>query len=129
MGMALMSIRPVYVEKILSGQKRFEYRKVPCKRKIERILIYSTAPIMKVVGEVEVTEVLTDTPSRIWEKTKLRSGISRDFFDQYFNGRQIAVAYALGKVTEYKSPRNLVDFGIKTAPQSFVYLDTTSVTI
>lgn len=129
MVMALMSIKPIYVEKILSGKKRYEYRKIPCKKKIEKILIYSTTPIMKVVGEVEVIDVLRDTPYRIWEETKMYSGTSKEFFDQYFDDRQIAIAYVLGKVTEYETPRNLTDFGIKTAPQSFVYLEGKNITI
>ena len=123
MKMAVMSIKPIYAEKILSGQKRFEYRKIPCKQKIDRILIYSTSPIMKVVGEVQVIEVLSDTPSRIWEKTKMNSGVSKEFFDQYFNGRHTAIAYALGRVAEYELPKELAEFGITNAPQSFVYID------
>ena len=123
MKMALMSIKPIYVTKILSGLKRFEYRKVPCKQKIDKIIIYSTAPVKKVVGEVEVIEVLCDTPTRIWEKTNVNSGISKEFFDQYFNGCQIAIAYALGKVTEYELPKELAEFGVKSAPQSFVYIN------
>lgn len=67
---ALFSIRPEYVEKIFNGTKKFEYRKQPNRIPISKILIYETAPIMKIVGEAEVEKVLVDTPEVIWEKTK-----------------------------------------------------------
>lgn len=126
MGRILMSINPIHVEKILSGVKRFEYRKVKCAKKIDTILVYATAPIMKVVGEVEVLDILSNTPTDIWECTKKASGISRAFFDQYFEGYKTAVAYALGKVTLYQIPLDLSELGVKSPPQSFVYLENTN---
>jgi len=57
----LMSINPEHVDNIMSGKKVFEFRKVKCKRKIDSIVIYSTAPVMKIVGEVEVVGLIEDT--------------------------------------------------------------------
>ena len=50
----LLSINPNHVENIMNGTKRYEYRKVACKRQVDKILIYSTNPIMRVVGEADV---------------------------------------------------------------------------
>lgn len=119
---ALFSIRPEYVEQIFNGTKRFEYRKQPNRTPINKILIYETSPIMKIVGEAEVEEVLVDTPEVIWEKTKEYSGISKKFYDQYFRRRHTAVAYQLKNVIKYEVPKELSDFRIKKAPQSFCYL-------
>lgn len=119
---ALFSIRPEYVEKIFNGIKKFEYRKQPNRIPISKILIYETAPIMKIVGEAEVEKVLVDTPEVIWEKTKEYSGISKEFYFQYYRGRYAAVAYQLKNVIKYDIPKELSDFGIKRAPQSFCYL-------
>ena len=58
----LMSINPEHVDNILAGTKKFEFRKNKCKEKIDSIIIYSTSPIMKVVAEVEVKDVIEDTP-------------------------------------------------------------------
>ena len=77
---------------------------------------------MKIVGEAEVEKVLVDTPEVIWEKTKEYSGINKKFYDQYFRRRYIAVAYQLKNVIKYDIPKELSDFGIKRAPQSFCYL-------
>lgn len=47
----LLSINPEHVENILCGKKRFEFRKVCCKADVDKIIIYSTAPVMRVVAE------------------------------------------------------------------------------
>ena len=47
---------------------------------------------------------------------------NKEDFNEYFNGRDNAFAYKLGSVIEYKKPLELKKFGVKTAPQSFVYL-------
>ena len=72
----LMSINPEHVENILAGTKKFEFRKSKCKEQIESIVIYSTAPVMKVVAEVEVKEIIEDTPQTVW-KTSAFTSISR----------------------------------------------------
>ncbi|CUP52707.1 50S ribosomal protein L22/uncharacterised domain fusion protein [Anaerostipes hadrus] len=119
---ALFSIRPEYVEQIFNGNKKFEYRKQTSRFPISKILIYETTPIMKIVGEAEVEEVLVDTPEVIWKRTKECAGVSQNFYNQYFRGRHTAVAYQLKNVIKYDSPKELSDFGIKRAPQSFCYL-------
>ena len=62
-------------------------------------------------------------PEELWEQTKNQSGISKTFFDTYFNGCSVAYVYKLGKVKVYEQPKELIDFGLKSAPQSFVYIN------
>ena len=118
----LMSINPEHVDNILAGTKKFEFRKSKCKEKIDSIIIYSTSPIMRVVAEVEVKDVIEDTPQAVWSKTKTAAGIDKIFFDRYYNGRNIAVAYVLGKVKKFSAPKQLAEYGVKTAPQSYIYV-------
>ncbi len=118
----LMSINPQHVDNILAGTKRFEYRKTRCKEAIDAIVIYSTAPVMQIVAEVEVTDIIEGSPQMVWKKTATAAGIDKAFFDHYYSGRNIAVAYVLGQVKRYKTPRKLSDFGVKAAPQSYVYI-------
>ena len=77
---------------------------------------------MRVVGEAEVEEVLIDNPEIIWKKTQKKSGIDKKFFDQYYEDREQAVAYKLKNVVQYKEPKELKEFGIRSAPQSFQYV-------
>lgn len=119
----LLSINPNHVENILNGTKRYEFRKKACKRHVDKILIYSTTPIMKVVGEAEVEDVLVDDPEAIWKKTKAKSGIDKKFFDRYYENRDQAVAYKLKNVIKYGEPKELKDYGVNSAPQSFQYIE------
>lgn len=119
----LLSIKPEFVERIFDGVKKFEFRKTVANRQVDRIFIYSSAPVMRVVGYVQVCGVLGDMPEQLWEKTKGAAGITREFFDSYFAGRDIAYAYVLGDVVRYDAPKKLSDFGLRAAPQGFVYLD------
>ena len=118
----LLSIKPEYVEKILQGEKKFEYRKRLAKEDVSYIYVYSTAPSMKVVASVHIEGHLSDSPTALWEKTKSAAGISRAKFRDYFRGCKTAYAYKLGKVEVFESPKNLSDFGVAVAPQSFVYI-------
>lgn len=117
-----MSINPEHVDNIMSGKKIYEFRKVKCKRKIDSIVIYSTAPVMKIVGEVEVVDLIEGTPDLVWEKTCTGAGINKAFFDSYYNNKKTAFAYCLGMVNCFEKARTLSDYGLKNAPQSFVYL-------
>jgi hypothetical protein len=119
----LLSIKPQFVDLIFSGKKKFEYRKKKCKRNVNTIVIYATAPVMRVVGEVIIGDIVEDSLDAVWEKTKEFSGISKDFFDEYYQGKQSAVAYELENLRIYETPLTLEEIGVNSAPQSYCYLD------
>ena len=116
MSKILMSIKPVYVEKILSGEKCYEYRKTIPKKKVSKIIIYSTSPVKKVVGEVSVKNILMLEKEELWDKTKDKSGTSKEFYDSYFKNKNIAVAYELGEIKIYNPYKELSDLGDKEIP-------------
>jgi len=118
----LLSINPQHVENILNGQKKFEFRKVRCRADVDNIVLYATSPIMQIVGEADVIEIIQDSLDVVWEITSEYAGISRRFYDEYYQGKDKAVAYKLGKVKRYERPLQLSDLGIGFAPQSFVYI-------
>lgn len=118
----LLSINPEHVENIMNGNKLFEFRKVRCRPEVDKIIIYSTAPVMKVVGEADVIDVIVDQPEKVWEMTSEFAGITKPFYDKYYQNKEVAVAYRLGGVRKYKKTLTLADFGINFAPQSFVYV-------
>ena len=118
----LISIKPIFVNNITKGVKRYEYRRTLPKEDITTLIIYSSSPIKKVIGEVEVIHILKLPKEELWDMTKEESGITKEFYDAYFEDKDIAYAYKLGKVTVYDTPKLLSDYNIKCAPQSFVYL-------
>lgn len=120
----LISVKPEYVEKILTGSKKYEYRKVKAKKtNVDKMIIYATAPVMKVVAEIEIQNVLEGSPELIWKITQKYSGITKEFYDKYYKNKSTAVAYELGKIKKYNKPKELGDFGISFSPQSFIYID------
>ncbi|SBV91241.1 F-type H+-transporting ATPase alpha chain [uncultured Eubacteriales bacterium] len=122
----LLSINPQHVENILSGKKQFEFRKVRCKETIDKIVIYSTAPVMRVVAEALVEDIIVGDVSDVWHSTKDAAGISYEFYKKYYKGKKTAVAYKLGAIIPYSEPKVLADFGISYPPQSFCYLSATT---
>ena len=68
---ALLSIKPEFVDKIRTGEKLFEYRKAVFKRQdVKSVVIYSTMPEGKIIGEFEIGEIIKSRPSELWEATK-----------------------------------------------------------
>lgn len=118
----LISINPEHVQNIIAGIKKYEYRKIAAKQDVSSIIIYETTPIKRIVAEAEIVDVLEMPPKELWEQTKNESGISKVFFDRYFDNRTIAYAYKLGEIKVYDTPKTLMDYGVKAAPQSFVYV-------
>lgn len=123
---AMLSIKPEYVAKILSGEKRYEFRRRVFSRKdVDAIVIYSTKPESSVVAEVGVVRIISGTPQEVWNRTERSSGISRPKFMSYFAGVEEAYAIELGAVDVFEPPLSLSEYSpaVKRPPQSFVYLD------
>jgi len=119
----LLSIKPEYVDKILKGTKKFEYRKRLAKEDVSVIYIYSTAPSMKVVASVHIDGRLSAPPSTLWEQTKKAAGISRAKYREYFHNCETAYAYILGQVELFEPEKDLSELGVESAPQSFAYIE------
>ncbi|CAI3318085.1 ASCH domain-containing protein [Enterococcus cecorum] len=121
----LLSIKPEFVDEIMSGRKRFEYRKKVFKRTdVTTIVVYATKPFGKVVGEFEIDEIIEDDLDILWQETKSYSGISKKFFDEYFKDRDSGFAIKIKNFTAYDVPIELSEYdsNIKVAPQSFCYV-------
>ena len=120
----ILSIKPDFVKEIFSGRKKYEYRKsVFNNKEVNSVIIYCTMPVGKIVGEFSIDCVECEEPSVLWEKTKNFSGISKEFFDDYFDGREKAYALKIASYKEYKNPINPSNI-IRSfiAPQSFKYV-------
>ena len=118
----LLSIKPEYCKKIFDGTKKYEFWKHLAQNNVSKIIVYSTFPEMKVLGEVEVKGTLSMKKTPLWERTKNFAGISREKYRLYFKESTEAHAYILGETTLYDTPVTLETYGIKQAPQSFVYI-------
>lgn len=119
----LLSIKPEYVEKIFDGTKKYEFRKSLFKKNdVKYVVIYASAPIKRVVGEFEIKNVFSDDVDVIWNRTKKYSGITKAFYESYFQNRKKANAIQIGNIKKYEKTKLLSDYNIKQAPQSFCYI-------
>jgi predicted transcriptional regulator len=118
-----LSIKPKYAEAIFRGEKRFEFRRAIFRRPVAVVVVYTTSPVSRVVGEFEIEAIITDTVEGLWKRTKHRAGIDKELFFSYFAGREIGHAIVIGSVRRYSRSLDLSsNFGIR-APQSFAYLN------
>lgn len=122
---ALISIRPCFVEKILSGEKRLEFRRRWAAEPVVTLVIYSSAPTQRIVAAVNVVGVTEGSPTALWELAKERGGgVTRQLIYDYFSGNKTGFAIELADVHEFEHP---VDpkkvFKNFLAPQSFRYID------
>jgi len=115
----ILSIKPEYVTEIAAGRKRYEFRKTIFKEKVEKVYIYASAPVSMVVGEFQPVEILSDTPAEIWRITREQSGITKQFYYKYFDGKNMAYAIVIQNVRMYDKPKALPFH----APQSFRYIE------
>jgi len=122
MATILLSIKPEYVAKIFDHTKMYEFRKRIPQRPVDKVVVYSSNPEQRIVGEFEVLETIKMKPSPLWNTTKKAAGIARVKYREYFHGCETAYAFKIGKTVLYKTPKELKDFGISKPPQSFAYL-------
>jgi predicted transcriptional regulator len=119
----LLSIKPKYADKIFDGTKKYEFRKVIFKNSnIRTVVVYSSSPVQQVIGEFEIENILSLAPKDVWTKTKEFSGISKEFFFEYFADREVAHAIKIKSVKKYKKPLSIKDDFNVLPPQSYLYL-------
>lgn len=125
---ALMSIKPEYAEKLLSGLKRVEFRRSGPKARVERILVYATQPVGALVGILEVVATERATPQKLWRRYGAVGGIDRSAFFAYFDGTEAGDALLVGRVWRLETPVSLEEAGLAPkAPQSFRYVESAFV--
>lgn len=121
---AILSIKPKFADAIFSGQKKYEYRKIFFKKKVDRIYLYASSPVREIVGEICIGDIIADSPSTIWDLTNSASGITKEYFDNYFQDKETGYAMSIISYHKYEkaiNPNSIIK-NFK-APQSYIYID------
>jgi predicted transcriptional regulator len=118
----VLSIKPEFANKIFDGSKKFEFRKSIFKNEnVKTILVYSSSPVQKVIGEFQIEKIIKHDLKTLWDLTKEYSGITKEYFYEYFADKQQGFAIKIKTKTRYRKPKCLrEDFNL-TPPQSFAY--------
>jgi len=120
----LLSIKPRFANAILEGEKTFEFRRTVFRSPtVHKIVIYASSPVSCVIGEFMIADILALEPKKLWAVTAKGAGVDREFFDDYFRGREIGFALKVHRPRRYPKPLKLDEhFGLSRPPQSFCYL-------
>jgi len=121
----LMSIKPKYAEKILDGEKKYEFRRSIFRRNnINKIYIYSSSPVSKIIAAFEIEKILKDSPEIIWTLCQKSAGISKKDFFSYFKNSEAAYAIKIENLEVFQTPIDpFCDFKNFKPPQSFYYFN------
>ena len=127
---ALLSIRPEYVERILDGTKRVEFRKTRLSSDLKYVVVYCTSPVKRVVAFFRVAAIVHGAPKEIWAQYRSIAGISHAFFRDYYQKSNNAVAIEVDQVFQLRTPIPLRDLDAELSPpQSFQYVPASFVTV
>ena len=119
---ALLSIKPEFAEAILSGAKRYEYRRVGFAQAVDTVILYASSPTRLVVGEFRVKSIHHASLADLWRRTHRHAGISSEYFYRYFHSLEMGYAIEVGATYAYWMPFSLRQIYQSSPPQSFVYM-------
>ena len=120
---AILSIKPIYANNILSGGKKVEFRKKIFKKTVERVYIYSSSPQKMIVGYFTIRQIVEDTPANLWEQFHAVGGIDKDSFFEYFKDTTIGYSIEINQVVQFDEEKDPIEFIENfSAPQSYIYL-------
>jgi predicted transcriptional regulator len=120
----LISVKPEYFGRMMSGIKTVELRRRPIRVPIgTTVWIYETVPSGRVGAMAEISAVEEDTPAEIWNRYGDRTGISRQVFFSYFAGSKHGCALVFRQILPLRKPLALASLrgtlGAFAAPQFY----------
>lgn len=116
----IISIKPQFVQKILTGEKKYEFRRRIYKKEVDKIYIYQTLPEQGIVAYFTPGEIIKDTPRNLWDKFSEVSGTTEDHLLGYLHDLDEAYAIEITNLKIFDEP--FIPDDIK-APQSYKYVD------
>jgi predicted transcriptional regulator len=122
----LLSLRPLFADRILTGTKTVELRRqrVATPPGIA-VLLYATAPVMSVVATARVAAAHTGEPEQIWLHFRDELGLTATEFHDYVTGATRATALQLTHVQALPTHLSLAHLRAMRPfhpPQSYRYL-------
>jgi predicted transcriptional regulator len=128
----LVSVRPEYAEGILSGNKTAELRRTrPRVVQGDRMFVYVSSPVKKLTGVCVVTQLISGSPEKIWDCVSNICGLTREDYNSYYSGCEVAFAILVKDAKHLPKPINLSclreELGSFFPPQIYRYLSSSEV--
>ncbi|MDR1411910.1 MAG: hypothetical protein LBI91_06875 [Spirochaetaceae bacterium] len=118
----LMSIIPVVGRRIMSGKKKYEYRRSIFRKPVNRIYLYLSSPEKKITGYFNYNGYIEGTVGEIWETTKGGSAATEDAYLDYFKNAARAFAIRIDEFVKFAEPLDPWKTPGFFPPQSFRYV-------
>jgi len=123
----LIAIKPIWADEILSGNKKWEYRRVTMNVVPgERVLFYASGNVHAIVGEAVIEKVLNEPVNLLIEHTVNEVPESADQLRESFAGREIGHAIKIRDPVRYETPLTLAFIRQQLPrfipPQGFYYI-------
>jgi predicted transcriptional regulator len=118
----LMSITPVVGRRIVSGKKKYEYRRSIFKRPVNRVYLYLSAPEQKIFGYFRHQGYIEGTVQEIWEITKDQSAATKAAYLDYYKNTNKAFAIRIDEFKRFAEPVDPWKEPGFLPPQSFRYV-------
>ena len=127
-GDIVISVQHKFVERIVAGKKAAELRRrAPRIQPGCRVWIYTKAPEAVISICVTVDRIVTGSPQEIWQRHRTDLGVSRDEFQNYFDGTATGCAIFFRQVEDVSPGVGLSEIGSKAKgfhpPQFFKRLE------
>lgn len=104
----LFSLKPNYAELIFEGLKKVELRRrIASNMENRYVFVYVSSPVKQLRGGFRVGQVWSGDPEKIWNRVSELSQVTKQYFDIYYAGRNVAYALEITDVWEYENPTAL----------------------
>ena len=123
----LISVRPKYAEKILSGYKKVELRRVRPKRITigAIILLYVSSPVKSLTGAFRVSRIVREPINKLWKSVQAIACMTREEFYAYYEGAPYGIGIYFNEYMLFQDPIGLGELRIKiekfNPPQGYRY--------
>jgi len=116
-----LPIKPKYAFGILSGEKKFEFRKTNFSKNVEKVIVYASSPYKKILGFFSVKAIHKLSPKESWKKFGDWGIIAKDEYFEYFDGKKTAISIEVDEVVKFNNHIEPRSMSLKV-PQSYSYV-------
>ncbi len=131
----ILSIKPKYADKIFSGQKTVELRRIKPKfiKEGSVAIIYISSPRKELHGVIKISRIVEEPLNDLWSKVEGKAQVSKIEFDKYYENASNGVAFYISKVWSLNKPLKLHEIVLSNSifqpPQSFQYINIDDIQI
>ena len=123
----LLSIRPKYAQMIFAGDKTMELRRTRPKLGFgDWVVVYISAPTMKIFGAFQVKRVIATSPAELWSIASKHAQVSFEEYSKYYAAASIAFGICISHTVTFKTQISLAQLRSRLPhfhpPQTYRYL-------